>query len=190
MTDSIVTLQDYKNYKSINSTNFDTQISYLIDSIGSIVENYCGRSFVKYYDTNKTEYGNSKENVMFLTEIPVIEVISVKVSANGGVDQTLLTENTDYFVDSEQGLIISAYCSFLESYITHKSLEVIYKGGYEEIPTDLKTAIFDFIDYYRKEEFTPRKAMDTASIQHISSQDSQRIPAHIRRILDFYRVNV
>lgn len=184
----LVTVDDYNLYKRIkNPDNNELTIS-IIQSCIDIVRNYCGRNFTDYYNTTKTEYFDGNTEQVFLDEIPVVSVVDVKISTDGGVTQTELVQNVDYFVEEDSGTIVSSIGNFINSAIRHKSLQVRYRGGYADIPYDLKIAILDLVHYYKEGEYVPRKSMDTSFIQHISSEDYVQWPPHVRRIFDFYRL--
>lgn len=188
----LITLQEYKNYHTITSDTKDTKISLLISAVSALIEAHCARSF--HLDTY-TEYHDAKTNYVCLKNFPVTAVTSVKVSEDGGVTQTTLTENaTDkggYLVDLDQGHIytqIDTY-KFLTSYDTPvKSLEVVYMAGYTEIPKDLKLVTMDLVNYYKDDEHKPIMAMGGASVDNPLPYSSNRFPPHIQRVLDIYRV--
>ena len=51
----LVTLEEYKAYAAINSTNQDAAITAIIPIVSELVKNYCRRTFVDYIDEAKTE---------------------------------------------------------------------------------------------------------------------------------------
>lgn len=202
---NLVTLDDYKETRKINSTTRDARIESLIGSISSLVETYCNRKFGDYYGSGNeyTEWFDAKTNEIDLTGFPVRSVVSVKTSDDGGVTQTTLTEaagdKDGYFVDLEKGRIYTQKQGryFLTYYDTpYRSLEVAYTYGYdiaadptendEALPQDLKLVVLDLVEYYLDSEHVPSRTMGTATMENpIPSTTS--FPAHIRRILDLYR---
>lgn len=187
MSKLLASLKEYKDYNNISSPNKDEQIGILLEASSVYIKNYCGMSFVDYYTENKVEYANGTMKTIFLTEIPVLEVASVKTSVDGGVTKVTLTENTDYFVDSDAGAVISANTQFVSPTHEFRSLEVTYKGGYIKAPSDIILATIELCEYYKDEEFTPRKSMLSGSIENAITL-STKIPTHIKNILDSYRV--
>ena len=193
MSANLITIKDFKTYKGINSEEADPIISLLIGGASSFVKEYTGRSLVDYAKKNKVEYFNALDYGNYMPdEFPILEVAELAVSTDGGVTYTVLTENTDYFVDFQEDMIINntGYTGFVTSTtITHNSGRITYKGGYEEVPLDIKLATMDLVEFYRKEEYSPSKALQGASIEHaVFTQHANMLPPHIRRVLDLYRV--
>lgn len=183
----LATLKEYKAYNNITTPNKDAQIEILLEAASQYIKNYCAKSFIDYYNESKVEYLNGTYKCVYLEELPVRSVSSVKTSVDGGVTQVLLVENTDYFVNKEEGTIISANNKFVSPTHIYKSLEVTYKGGYIKPPRDIVLATIELVEYYKDEEFTPRKAMQTASIENAITM-SNKLPSHIKNILDSYRI--
>lgn len=190
----MITLNQFKEYRDIKSSEQDGAIQSLIDSVEELVENYCNRSFTKYVSTDKIEYFDAKTNLVELTEFPVISVTHVKTSKDGGLTQTTLTENDPgkggYLVNLEDGIIHTQkqYVDFLPDYDTpYKSLEVAYRAGYTTVPKDLQLCALDLVEYYRKGESTPTRNMLGATIDNPLPYIANSFPPHIRRILDLYR---
>ena len=179
----LVTIEEYKTYKKINSTSSDTQISSIITMVSKLVRNYCGRNFIDYYAVDKVEYFDANAYYVVVDEFPLVSVTSVEVSDDGGQTYTALTEYTDYYVDIENDTINAAELAFLTTAIPYRSLKVTYKAGYAATPDDLKLAVMDFIDYYRDEQFTSTKQTMSATIEYSPA----KMPNHIKRVLDLYR---
>jgi hypothetical protein len=195
MTD-LISLDCYKDYKGIKSTEGDGKIQALITQVSSLVEHYCNRKFTDYSSTPKVEWHDAKTNSVELVEFPVISVSSVKTSEDGGVTQTVLTEaasdKSGYFVDLTTGEIFTQQTTnlFLTSYdIPYRSLEIEYLAGYaqDELPGDLQLCIQDMVDYYKDEQRTPTKSLLGATLDNPQPYAANSWPPHIRRILDLYR---
>jgi hypothetical protein len=64
---------------------------------------------------------------------------------------------------------------------------VSYTAGYEEVPQDLRLAVLDLVTYYRKNDgaihSTKAPGTNAVQIEYISTTS---LPAHIKRVLDFY----
>lgn len=191
---NLITIDEYKNYKDINSDNYDTIISALIDAVSNLIKEYTGRSFIDYAYTDKVEYFDATSYPEYYPkEIPIISITSLEYSIDGGVTYTTYVENTDYFVDSEEGIIVSntttKYSSFLQTPIGFKSGKLTYTAGYIVAPADLKLAAMDLVEYYRSEEHISRKSMGGASTDNSGSITvNSNLPPHIKRVLDLYRL--
>ena len=194
----LIDLDEYKEYKDIKSTTRDGKIQTLISQVSALIENYCNRKFIDYSNSNspKVEWFDAKTNKVYLTEFPVIAVLSVKTSENGGLDQTELTANATtkdgYYADLENGVVMTqqAVNNFLSSYdVPYRSLEVEYTAGYtvDTLPKDLKLATMDLIAYYEESESKPTKSLLGATIDNPLPSLAQNFPPHIKRILDLYR---
>ncbi len=192
MIKTLVSLDEYKTYREVNSDDFDNKLSTIIASVSELVKNYCNRTFIEYAKVNKIEYFNAKTiSEYYVEEIPIIEVASLNFSIDGGVTYTEAVKNEDYFVDEDMGSILTGTSrNFLISGIGHKSGKLIYKAGFLEIPKDLKLATMDLVKYYADEEYTPRKAFQGMTIENVGFREGGGIglPAHIRRVLGMYRV--
>lgn len=185
-TKNLIVLDDYKAYKSISSTEGDSRISAVIASTSAFIKNYCGRTFVDYSTTDKTEYisGNAKK-CFYLDEYPVIGITSINSSIDNQVTQTLLVNNTDYYLDSETGLVESALGNFDAGF---HSIEIKYKGGYADIPEDLKLAALDLTAHYLEQQFKPKMSTGVSISENVSSGEMPvQIPFHIKNTLDLYR---
>jgi hypothetical protein len=197
MTD-LISLECYKEYKQIKSTDRDGKLQTLITQVSALIENYCNRKFTLHsaVENAKVEWFDGQTNEVELTEFPVISVESVKTSTNGGMTQEELTEadstQAGYFVDLEAGRVMTqkAVDQFITSYdIPYRSLEITYTAGYTQdtIPEDLKLATQDLVHYYEENENKPTQALLGATLDNPQPYLANSFPPHIRRILDLYR---
>ena len=189
---NLVTLEEFKIYKNINSTEQDTLINNLIERVSAQIKDYCNRSLIDYYTTNKIEYFNATNDTVFLREYPILSVSSVKTSSDGGSTfDTTLTEYTDFYIDYDTGEVTSALSAFLTTALakSNRTLQIIYRGGYKKLPTQLRQAALDLVEYYRQNQYTPRQDFQDFSNENVGfrAQDAAMFPSHIRRIIDHYR---
>ena len=186
---AILDLPTYKSYKNISSTTDDTKHTLIIDAVNAFIEGYCGRVFTTYYNNDKTEYFEADQEAIFPNEIPIVGVVSLEYSTDAGETYTnALTEYTDYVVDATDESIIALKGRFADVTYNINSLKLVYNGGYSRVPKDLEMAAVHLADYYRDEEFIPRKSMAGVSVDTVIQPDmSARLPAHIRRVLENYR---
>ena len=186
MANELCTLADYKKLKGLNATTEDEKIQSFITFTSKLIRNYCNRDF----DINTyTEYFSSATNCVFLMNYPVVSVASVSYSNDGGVTQTALTENTDYFVDYDRDAITTGTNQFFYANpsISFKSLEVVYDAGYTEIPLDLQLVAMDVVEYYLKDRDVPNMSLAGATLNNPQPYIANSWPPHIRRVLDLYR---
>jgi len=198
MTD-LVTLQEYREYKDLKNTEKDSLRQALIVSVSKLVENYCNRVFLDYASSpGIIEYYSALTNRVFLNHFPILEVYSVETSPDAGLNYTALTEgaNTNYngyIVDYENGIVMTQNqrTPFLYSCdLEHNSFKISYRAGYEELPFDLKLAVFDIVHYYEQEEKSLRKSLASATLENALPFNDANFPSHIERILSLYKVSV
>jgi hypothetical protein len=194
----LITLDCYKEYRGKNSPINDGRIQSLIVKCSALIENYCNRRFTFHSTTPnaKVEWFPGKTNEVLLSEFPVLSIISVKTSSNGGITQTELleaqTDMTGFFVDLDEGTVFmqSQTELFIDSYNTpYRSLEITYTAGYldGELPGDLELAVIDLVKYYEEDESKSNKSLLGASITNPFPSPGESFPADIRRVLDLYR---
>lgn len=187
MANNLITLAEYKAYIGISSTNQDAVITTLIPQVSTLVKSICRRTFVDYVDDYKVETSKgSSNNRIVLSETPIMQVSSVEFSEDYGKTYTTLTEYTDYVVDQDSDVVEIIATPYV-GYIKTNAFKVTYTAGYEEIPSDLKLAVADLIQYYNRNDSAihSQKAVgaNTVQIEYITTT---KLPAHIKRVLDQY----
>lgn len=189
MTD-LVTNDDYKQYKGITGSADDGKLDFIIPAVSALVKNYCGRSFIDFYTTDKVEYFSfrTKQGVVFLDEIPVLSITSVKEwDVDYGVTyDTLLT--TEWVLDKNLDAIYRVFEGTgkrIDFPLGINAVEVTYKGGYSATPADLKIAILDLVEYYLKQGWKPEMNINQINVRNVNADPS--FPDHIKRVLDLYR---
>jgi len=180
---NLITKAEYKTYASITSTNQDAEIDLLIPKVSELVKTYCRRTFVDYYDEAKTEVFDGGYGSLILKETPVTQVISVQRSTDYGQTYTKLTKFADWVPTGDFVVAIdpSGFKPMINGY------KVSYFAGYETVPEDLRLAVLDLVTYYRKNDgaihSTKAPGTNAVQIEYISTTS---LPAHIKRVLDFY----
>lgn len=184
MTKLLITTDEYKEYASINSVDFDDKIDSIVLRISELVKSYCGRKFIDGFDKasnsfiNLVEYTNTS-GYYYPHEFPVQEVVSVEYSSDMGATYSNITNF--YYDRSKDAVFIDDNVDSINAY------KITYKAGFQKTPEDLKLACLDLVEYYYKGEYTPRKASGNNTVEYITTSD---MPAHIKRVLDLYRVIV
>lgn len=183
MARSLITLADYKLYAGINSTDFDDRLSSLVSKVSELVKTYCNRLFVDGYDPTSglfleiTEYTN-RDGSYYPNEFPIQEVVTVEYSTNNG--ETYTTVSGFAFDKVKEAIYIPD-----EGREGINAFKIVYKGGYQTTPEDLKLACLDLVEYYYKNESTVRKTSNNNVVEYVTTSD---LPSHIKRVLDLYRV--
>lgn len=172
----LVTLEEYKAYKQLTNPSKDEILQGLISSVSNLIKVYCGRTFIDYYDTPRTEVHTITKgvNAVILNETPVRIVSGV---TSDGLDIT-----TNITVDSYMGIVYSNKDFFTEG---PETFSITYTGGYAETPPDIKLACFELVDYYSQSEHKAKKTFGGTTIEY--HQDSGGWPHHIQSILNMYR---
>jgi len=191
----LITLAAYKEAEGLSTPKEDAKISALVPSVSQLVKTYCGNSFVDFFSTNKTETFNIDWStyIVQLTESPVNSIISVKERTDYGSSYTTLTTGAfEFYLDTATDSILRTSTAGYKNWQKGVgAVEVIYRAGYSEVPSDLKLAVIDLITYYLKDEHKERRVLSGASIQN-QSTSSQRgnvtFPDHIKRVLDLYKI--
>lgn len=186
MTD-IVTLEQYKTYVGISSTNQNEIISQLIPQITAYIKTYCGREFVEFYNTDKVEIHSGGFDQLWPKEFPVVSITDLEWSTDFGTTYTALTNGVDYVLESDTDSIVPISRCLFPKYIN--GYRLTYKAGYEEYPVELQLAAMDLITYYIKNDAavksTRSPGSNTTQIEYVLNSG---LPSHIRRVLDLYKV--
>lgn len=140
-----------------------------------------------YVDEFKVEISKgSPTNRMILQETPLMQVTSVEFSQDFGKTYDTLVELTDYVVDQDADAVEIIATPYV-NYIKTNAYRISYTAGYEVIPSDLKLAVADLIQYYIRNDAAihSQKAVgaNTVQIEYITTTN---LPAHIKRVLDQY----
>ena len=194
----LVTLDEFKTYKGITKNDEDAKLTQILEATSNFTKEYCKRSFIDYFATDKVEYQDaSSYDTIFLDEFPLVSITSVEISLDGdftGTDPDKITElelYTTYYPNFEDSLIHSGMATLPLAYgglSGISNIKITYKAGYSVVPKDLKIAIMDLVEYYKAEEYTPRKAFKDMSIENLGFRDTTAgLPAHIKRIFEMYR---
>ena len=104
---NLVTVSEYKAFAGINSTTRDAEINALLAYGSTLVKTYCGRSFIDYYSTNKTEYFDidPQTSRIYPEEVPIVSVVSLYERKNAStekrdVESNFADENNYHLLES------------------------------------------------------------------------------------------
>jgi len=187
MANNLITLAEYKAYIGISSTNQDSVINTLIPQVSALVKNICRRTFLDFVTDFKVEISKgSPSNRILLYETPILQISTVEFSDDYGATYTALTEFTDFVVDTDSDVVEIIATPYV-NYIKTNAFRITYNAGYDEVPSDLKLAVADLINYYIRNDSAvhSQKAVgaNTVQIEYITTTN---LPAHIKRVLDQY----
>lgn len=193
MTD-LITLDEYKLSQGLTDLKNDDRYQSLITSVSQLVKTYCATSFVDFYSTELTEYFNItfETDIVQLRESPVQTITSVEERLTYSSDYVALATGAfEYYLDPVSDTIYRTHESGYTNWPQGPgSVKVVYTGGYDSIPEDLKLAVIDTVKYYYKEEYKERRTLGAASISNVTTSSQWRnvgFPDHIKRVLDLYK---
>lgn len=185
----LITLAEYKIYAKIQSSEQDDRLNLLIPSVSTLVKTYCGRTFVDYATTTKTEYNSEGGRYIYLDEQPILTVTSVMSRSYAAGAYVTLTPDVDYVIDKQFDYLYNI--SDEEGFPTGpNATKIIYTGGYEDPPEDLKLGVMDLVQFYVKNESVMRKSLNSnqVSVEYTRTLP-QDFPPHIKRVLELYRIH-
>lgn len=162
----LVSLADYKTWRSITGTAQDTALTQLLTFVSADVRRWCDRDITNGFESaTRTEtYSGTNETTIQLNEWPVTSITSVTQLWAGGSTEVL--DSSTYRVNSGTGLLsrIDAVRSRFASFRTDGSMvagtwlpepnfgegfynfSIVYVGGYSTIPGDLQQAVCNLAD--------------------------------------------
>lgn len=186
---NLITLDEFKEYEGLSSSNDDLRLEKLIPSVSQLVKTYCGNSIIDFYNTDKVEVFSIKWNtsIVQLTESPLVSVslIEEKDSFNG---EYIELQSGKYSIDYDTDSIFRIEGSQYRDWaLGPSSVRVTYRAGYTSTPADLKLAIIDLVKYYLKDEHTQRRTLSGATIENQGTGEGKGFPDHIKRVLDLYK---
>lgn len=196
----LVTLEEYKLYEAVNSTQYDEKFESLITSVSQLVRTYCGTEFDAYASSpGITELFDIQwdTHVVQLRHCPIINILNVYERVGQTSDYVEIykdgvNDGYDYYVDSITDSILRTTPSGNYRNWPHGvgAVKVTYTAGYASIPADLKLAVSDLVTYYHKNEWKERQTIGSASREGAGTsaiRNDPGFPDHIRRVLDLYR---
>lgn len=191
---AIITLQDLKSYSGITDMD-DAKAQDVINGVNKWVEDYTGRYFGEIHEVVET---HDYAPAIFLNHIDITEVTSVKVYGQDVTTETLVNRQTGRVVISKAGYDLNI------SRRGYDAIEVTYKCGIQEVPTDLKIATLQLaMDNYNRKDGKDAgvtsasvggysvsfgNTSSTASAQANATSGTQSAMTDYMAIFNFYRV--
>ena len=196
----LVTLEEYKLYEGINSSQYDEKFESLIPAISALVRNYTGQDFDAYSASpGLTESFDIRwaSDTVELGHGPVLQIQNVYVRNTQSEAYTELFSDGDgspagydYVYEKPCFLIRTTDTGFTNWPTGAGAVKVIYTAGFTEIPPDLQLAVSDLVSYYHNNEHKRRQSIASASRDGAPASavlNDPGFPDHIRRVLDLYR---
>lgn len=196
----LITLDEYKVFEGVTSTQYDEKFEALITSVSQLVRTYCGNEFTTYSGSpGYTELFDIQWDtyVVQLKHSPIIQVYGVYERDSQSSEYTeLYSGGTNGKYQWYQDPVTDSIFRTTDSGSYYNwprgvgAVKVIYSAGYTTVPEDLKLAISDLVTYYHKNEWKERQSIGSVSREGSGSSSVRNdpgFPDYIRRVLDMYR---
>jgi uncharacterized phiE125 gp8 family phage protein len=130
----------------ITSSTHDTVLGTMIAAASRRIENYIDRPLETTART-ETYPMMPRQSVLFLRAYPVTAIASIKVSAGWDFAAATAISSSDYYVDSESGMVnfnhFPIVPGILEGGAAQNAVQVVYTAG---LAADVATLISDYPD--------------------------------------------
>ena len=136
---ALISLEDIREALGLEAseTDDDNLLTSLINRISTRIESYCGRKFVgRLY----TEYQDGDgEAYVALDQYPIIMVSGLWDDTDRDFEDEDEISSDDYLIYEEEGYIklYNDESTFIDG---SQNIKIIYSGGYNPVPDDLKGA--------------------------------------------------
>lgn len=190
---NILTLAEYKSFEGLTKTDQDIKLNLLIEAASNLIKTYLGSIFspavtpiVEYvsvdYDTDR----------IYPQYYPITNLISVEESDRYTTDSTIhvpLQTGTEYYLDGDSIVRVPGALGFANWPISPATIKITYEGGYADtvdMPSEIKLACIELVNYYKEKGFLPNRSIQGATIINAGAAVAD-LPAHVRAILDYYK---
>lgn len=160
---AIISTANYKTYKGISASTYDSQLDVIIPAAQSAVEQWCGRVFDSATFTEKHN-GNGWHRIV-VKNAPITALTSISIVAPDGSSNAIDTDAYTYeaetgiigFQPTSEGVLWVDDWGVAEDDVWNVSpkfpggfqnLSVVYTGGYssQAMPAGLKLAMYQYVD--------------------------------------------
>jgi len=179
-TNALLLVSDCSTYIA-----FDIADQTQVDKIQLLI-NQASDFIVKYlkYNPKATSYHLTNlfqlnTNKFSLPNYPVNSITSLTISG------TSYTQNTDYFLDSDSG-VLSFYNSFQG--LRPNLVDCVYNAGYSVLPSDLFSACLELITWnYTRVNTSSFGVKSQITGENQTTVSELQAPLSIRNVLDSYK---
>lgn len=183
-TYAMVDIEDQIAYIGIRSADDRNVVQMLINAVSEDCQRrFCKRNFLKTTYTDE-KYDGDGSAVLVVRQWPIISVDSLVTEEDG----TALTENTDFFVYGDEGVIR------LRNYrmpISLQQVVITYDAGYDGIdnlPAELKMAVMKGVSWKYKIQGHVADGLINQGLEGQSANYiSQEYPSDVLAIFKSYR---
>lgn len=192
MNQNLITLQDYKSYQGTTKSDQDFKLNMLIGACSNLIKGYTMRNFIDNYETPLVEVIelDYQTNVIFPSQLPIRDVISITELAQLTFSSSVhfpLQFEIDYTIGQDRITRVSKDLPYW--YAGPAGIVLTYRAGYPAVPDDVKYCCILLVEYYLNERYIQSKTIGGTSINNynVKQVESAKMPAHIARILDYYK---
>ena len=161
----IVTLEELKMYLKIQGAEEDARLEQIRSAAEDEIKRHCGRNFEK---GTYTELCYASGGLITLRETPVSEIQSVET-------HPLAERLSVLYFDGESGIVE------LEQAYTGP-VRVVYVGGYETPPSDLKLAVLRLAEFF----YTKAAGVESESVGELKAS-YEPLPSDVLKLIEPYR---
>lgn len=134
----VVSLAEAKAHLEVTGTGKDSQITTLIKVAGRLCEIYSGLSFTT--QARQVQLDSFHDLSFGIPYGPITSIDTVTYKDESGIDATL-TETTDFFVDSNSGILrLSAVDVWPSTDSVNNAVTIAYTAGMDAADPDLQIA--------------------------------------------------
>lgn len=187
---ALITVQEYKDFVSINGDREDPQIQTLIDAVTAAIQNYIGYSLGTSGEI--TRVLTKAARTTYMTDSVGVSLSSVTYK-NIGIDAPAaraLTEDEDYFFDPGSGILQILNTAELggsgQPLSDNGILVMTYNQDTSTVPEDIKQAAKLLVKFYYKHEYNQESV--SANGQSVSYITGRNFPPHVSAILNLHRI--
>jgi hypothetical protein len=191
-TNSLLALAEVKTFLDIDNTDFDDQISRLIDVVSWFFNNETKRELKNREQTEY--YDGDGSQTLYTKNWPITDSASeLSLYINASVPRSFTSSeqvDSDYImVDGDNGRIDIWNDTFTKG---RRTVKLVYNAGYSTIPDDLHRAALETLGSLWKKEQSQVWNMNNISIEgaSVSLQMDKIMSAWARHVIHMYERKV
>jgi hypothetical protein len=195
---NLTSVDKVKEYMGITDATSDTLIGNLVSEVSIYIANFCGgRNFLSqsYTEVYDTKAGRHK---IFLRQIPVTAITSVKYRGGTPSNPTWL----DYHVDGYLTYLKPGYIHFFSSLPgVAQGMQIVYTAGYiidfnnyddimqHNLPKDITMAANEMVANYMNTRKAAGISSESTEGQSIQYNMERAMTQNVKTILNSYKLN-
>lgn len=185
---ALVSVDEIKLFLGITDNTHNDKLSLTANVISKSIETYCDRRFEA---ANTIEFHNGGCFNVFIKNPPVNQVFYLR-EYNGTeyanlVVSNSISSNTQVIFQNDSGKFTKNFSDNDTTFFAYQNgVEILYNGGFTEIPQDLKLASLGWVKHiFKNQEGVQGTTFSNLGLTLIANRT---VPEHIREIVDWYRL--